>query len=365
MSNSIHSTPQQPIKVPRTITVPVNQQQQQHQQQDKKILFILAIAILVFLLLLLLLFLSYMNQPVGNSDQSGYPLPNQNAASETNGGTDTASSGTDITSSANTDQVHTQNEQGIDELGDETDTTTTNPDKPLSEKNSNNNKTPISENSSQNTQEAVIDSETKSIEPDKTTAGEKLANKLIEEQNTTNNTNFSLEQHDATLRIFGTIGKGSSFVFVFDRSGSMRGPRIKNAQLELIQALESLNQQHRFNIIFYNDEQFPWKKNSLVSATKKNKNNAVTFIEGISAGGKTEPLKPLLDAISYKPDFIFFLTDGAFALNLDDVCQKAGKTKINVIQFESDSAPSTLLQKLAERTQGDYIYINIGQLDKL
>jgi Mg-chelatase subunit ChlD len=360
MSNSIHSTPQQPIKVPRTITVPVNQQQQ---QQDKKIFFILAIAVLIFLLLLLLLFLSYMNKSVGNSDQSEYSgLPNQNAESETNTGTDVASSGTDIASAANTEQIHTQDEQGI-ELGDDTDTTTANLHEPLSEKNSNENKTPTSENSSQNTQQAST--ETKSIEPDKTTTGEKLANRLIEQQTTINNTNFSLEQHDATLRIFGTIGKGSSFVFVFDRSGSMRGTRIKNAQLELIQALESLNQQHRFNIIFYNDEQFPWKKNSLVSATKKNKNNAVTFIEGISAGGKTEPLKPLLDAISHKPDFIFFLTDGAFALNLDDVCRKAGKTKINVIQFESDSTPSALLQELAERTRGDYIYIDIGQLDKL
>lgn len=362
MSNSIQSTPQQPIKVPRQITVPVDQQQQRkEQQQDKKMLFILTIAILIFLLLLLLLFLSYMARPVGNSDQPEYPLANQNAISDTNADTDAASSGTDITSTTNTDQVTTQNEQGMDS-GDDTDTTTTNTQEPLSEENRNENKTPTSENSSQNTQQAST--ETKSIEPDETTTGEMLADRLIEPQNTSNNTNFSLEQHDATLRIFGTIGKGSSFVFVFDRSGSMIGKPIRSAKSELIQALDSLNQKHRFNLIFYDDNQLVWKS-SLVSATKKNKNNAVAFIEGISAGGETKPLQPLLGAISYKPEVIFFLTDGEFALNLDDVCQKTGKTKINVIQFGSDSTPSTLLKKLAERTKGDYRYIDIGQLDKL
>jgi hypothetical protein len=36
------------------------------------------------------------------------------------------------------------------------------------------------------------------------------------------------------------------------------------------------------------------------------------FIAGITPNGGTEPLQPLLMAIDYKPDVIFFLTDGEF-----------------------------------------------------
>jgi hypothetical protein len=70
-------------------------------------------------------------------------------------------------------------------------------------------------------------------------------------------------------------------------------------------------------------------------------------------------------AIDYKPDVIFFLTDGEFTLDLDNICSKNKKIHINVIQFGSGGHPSVLLQELAQRTNGDYKYINVNNLDTL
>ncbi|MDR2344924.1 MAG: VWA domain-containing protein [Planctomycetaceae bacterium] len=371
--NQLHST-----KTARKIAVPLYQKKQD-QQQDKKIYFILTIAILIFLFLLLLLFLSNFPQQIGqsaNTDHTGTLAQTGTSEHDSNsqsnaGGVDTNSSSSgssaavstsDSDNGGNDNQIDQPNEYGA-ESADNTESASANMSKVLSEENNIENVKTNTVNSSNNTQEASSD--TKSIEPDKTTIGEKLTHKLTE-QNTTNNLNFSLVQNDATLQVFGAIGRGSSFVFVFDRSGSMIGKPLSNAKLELIQALESLNHRHRFNIIFYDYDQVVWRS-SMVAGTKKNKNNAVTFIEGIIAGGGTKPLPPLLKAISYRPDVIFFLTDGVFDINLDDICRKTGRTKINVIQFGITSVPpqSELLKELAERTKGDYRYINISQLDKL
>ncbi|MDR1140530.1 MAG: hypothetical protein LBL62_02480 [Planctomycetaceae bacterium] len=365
MSNPIQQSPRSSIRVPHKVTVPVNQSLNQ-KQNDRKVSFILTTTILLFLLLLLLLFLSYMLWSSGNSGQSEHSgLPVSDTVSGNGTDADGNGNGNDFnTGTANGNEITSDQDEQITESnsGEDTETTTMSQVEELSEKNNYKNIKQTAKNSSQNSQEAATD--TKSIEPDKTTPGDKLAEKFNDQEDTANNTNFSLIQHDATLRIFGTVGKGSSFVFVFDRSGSMLGKPLHTAQLELTQALGFLNQKHRFNIIFYDDEKLIWKK-GLATATQKNKSSAIKFIEGISAGGKTKPLPALLEAILYKPDVIFFLTDGEFDLNLDDVCEKIGKTKINVIHFGSNTSRSTLLQNLAERAKGDYRYININQLDKL
>jgi hypothetical protein len=352
---------QNSIKVPRKVAVPVTRE-----QQDRRIFYILAATILLFLLLLLILFMSCVPVGSGNSGSSGLSgLSGSGVAASVGTGTNNGSTGSDKNNSSttNNDQEIDQNVENTDS-GNGDDSKTTSPNAPLAEENNlTNNNNHNNEKTAQSPQEAITD--TKSIEPDKTITSDNLIDKLNDKPNTANTTNFSLEQHDATLSIFGTTGKGSSFVFVFDRSGSMIGKPLYNAQLELTQALTSLTSRHRFNVIFYDNDKIIWQKNGMVSATQKNKNNAVAFIRGITAGGGTEPLSPLLSAISYRPDVIFFLTDGAFNIDLNDVCKKAGKSKINVIHFGTGSAQSLMLQDLAERTKGDYRYIDIGQLDKL
>ncbi|MDR1052740.1 MAG: VWA domain-containing protein, partial [Planctomycetaceae bacterium] len=359
MSNSIQKIPRHPIRVPRKIAVPTNRK-----KQDDRVFYICVITIVIFLLSLLLLFLSCTSRPIAQSEPQGLDLPANNSSGS--GGSGTGDGTGDGTRVGNSTDDSEEEQEGVEDVdsGEGTDSDTTSPHALQGDKNNTQNKEATDENSTKNTQPPSTN--IKTIEPDQKTKGEKLADHLNQEPSTTITTKFDLEENTTTLRVFRTTGKGSSFVFVFDRSGSMIGRPLHNAKLELIQALASLKERHRFNIIFYDDEKVLFNKSTplLITATKKNKQNALKFIDGIEAGGGTKPLSSLLSAISSRPDVIFFLTDGAFALNLDDVCQKAGKTKINVIQFGSGSAQSSLLQELAERTNGDYSYIDIGQLDQ-
>ncbi|MDR0336078.1 MAG: VWA domain-containing protein [Planctomycetaceae bacterium] len=173
-----------------------------------------------------------------------------------------------------------------------------------------------------------------------------------------------------TLRVFGTEGTGNSFVFVFDRSGSMSeyaARPIRAAKTELIQCIDSLENLYRFNIIFYNENMTCWRSNrQMPEATDQNKENAKRFVEGITPVGGTNHLKPLLEAVTHRPDVIFFLTDGdeAHALSsgqLDTIGRKNGlRSQINVIQFGvGANHESNFLRKLAANNRGQYSYIDV------
>ncbi|MDR0520972.1 MAG: VWA domain-containing protein [Planctomycetaceae bacterium] len=171
---------------------------------------------------------------------------------------------------------------------------------------------------------------------------------------------------DATVQFFGTVGKGSKFVFVFDRSGSMAGQPLEALKRQLIQCLEPLKSNHSLNLICYDDRFDPWK-NQLVKATPENKKEAIRFIDNTVSRGGTEPRDALLKAIENKPEIIFFMTDGSFSLNLEEICgaAKKGKIKINCVQFTSGKIPLSVLQDLAKRTGGDFMLVDIQKLDSL
>jgi hypothetical protein len=176
-----------------------------------------------------------------------------------------------------------------------------------------------------------------------------------------------------TLRVFGTEGTGSSFVFVFDRSGSMSEYAerpIRAAKTELVQCIDSLENLYRFNIIFYNEKLSFWKPGrKMIEATDVNKENAKRFIEGITPSGGTRHLEPLLEAVKHRPDIVFFLTDGdesdaLSAGQLDKIMKDNNhRTQINVIQFGIGAKrESNFLLKLAAQNRGQYSYINVIEL---
>ncbi|MDR3196426.1 MAG: VWA domain-containing protein [Planctomycetaceae bacterium] len=176
-----------------------------------------------------------------------------------------------------------------------------------------------------------------------------------------------------TLRIFGTEGTGNSFVFVFDRSGSMSEYAerpIRAAKTELIQCINSLENLYRFNIIFYNENYLAWQQNrKMAEATDQNKEAAKRFVEGITPVGGTRHLEPLLEAVKHRPDVIFFLTDGdendaLSAGQLDKIGRdNSHRSQINVIQFSfGANHESHFLQKFAANNRGQYSYVNIIDL---
>jgi hypothetical protein len=182
---------------------------------------------------------------------------------------------------------------------------------------------------------------------------------------------------EATIQLFGTEGTGTRFVYVFDRSTSMEGARIRHAKAELIRSLDSLGDSHQFNIIFYSgrDHWQLWRppergRRLLVYATVANKQSATRFVNGITAFGGTRHFEPLIEAINHRPDVIFFLTDGE---SQDDLTpaelreierrNNLGRAvQINVIQFGGGGffdAPSRSLEQLATDNHGDYRYFSV------
>ena len=106
----------------------------------------------------------------------------------------------------------------------------------------------------------------------------------------------------------------------------------------------------------------------MVVATTSAKKEAERFVQTIAACGGTSHLQPLLEAIKYKPDVIFFLTDGQALtkVQLDEICQKSGDIYINVIQYDGGSDGRTeILRQLAYRNRGLYKYINVTTSDAL
>lgn len=179
---------------------------------------------------------------------------------------------------------------------------------------------------------------------------------------------------EAAVQIFGLNGKGTKFMYVFDRSGSMEGTPIRAAKAELIRSLDSLGELHQFNIVFYSGDYRLWRPGKrLIFATPTEKQNAVQFIEGITAEGGTRHFEPLMEAITHRPDVIFFLTDGeaqddltAGQLRSIERANSVGRgAQINVIQFGSGGLtdpPSRSLEQLAEQNGGQHRYVNVKEL---
>ena len=177
---------------------------------------------------------------------------------------------------------------------------------------------------------------------------------------------------EAVVRVFGTEGKGTKFVYVFDRSLSMEGKRIQMAKAELIRSLDSLGDHHQFNIIFYSSGHQLWRQGRrLIYASEIEKRGAVQYINGMAAEGGTRHYPPLSEAIALRPDVIFFLTDGEReddrTLQLDALERENSRygrgAQINVIQFGGGGftdSKSRVLEQLATQNNGQYLYYNVS-----
>ncbi|MBI3465406.1 MAG: hypothetical protein HY000_20475 [Planctomycetes bacterium] len=176
--------------------------------------------------------------------------------------------------------------------------------------------------------------------------------------------------------VFGVEGEGSKFVYVFDRSGSMGGAgrnALRAAKIELLKSLESLDQIHQFQIIFYNERATVFalagQPGRLVFGNEASKLQAQRFINSIVADGGTQHEDALMQALRMRPDVIFFLTDGAdpelSGAQLARIRKtNGGQTSINVVEFGLGPASSSynFLQRLARENGGKYGYVDITHL---
>jgi hypothetical protein len=179
----------------------------------------------------------------------------------------------------------------------------------------------------------------------------------------------------ARTAVFGAVGEGHKFVYVFDRSGSMDGhggAPLAAAKAELLASLAQLGQTHQFQIIFYNDKPRPFNPSGvvgrLVFAADQNKYLARKFIGSITADGATRHEEALAMALKLAPDVIFFLTDAdqpqLSSKQLAEIARRNRGTTINAIEFgygaQSDS--DNFLVRLARQNGGQHVYVDVSQL---
>lgn len=179
-------------------------------------------------------------------------------------------------------------------------------------------------------------------------------------------------------KVFGIEGEGRRFVYVFDRSDSMNGYEgrpFAAAKAELKRSLESLNEAHEFQIIFYNDAPIAVggsDSNSprLMLGSDHQKKTATDFVRDIQATGGTQHLRALRMALNLNPDVIFFLTDADKPAlrqrDIEDLQDRASRssTAIHAIQFGEgpNQNSGNWIEGLALGTSGKYRYINVSQL---
>ncbi len=157
------------------------------------------------------------------------------------------------------------------------------------------------------------------------------------------------------------------FIFILDRSGSMKGPKIEQAKKALRFCVNSLNDGDRFNLILFNTDIEPFS-DELVSV-KQERENALAFVDDIVGNGGTNINGALLAALSDKPDpkrprIVVFLTDGEATVGEIDSTRilknvsrvNNDKSRIFVFGVGYD-VNVNLLDKMAEQNGGTRQYV--------
>ncbi len=190
-------------------------------------------------------------------------------------------------------------------------------------------------------------------------------------------------QRAVETQVFGVRGKGTRFVYVFDRSSSMDGAPLAAAKRELIGSLQSLQGVHQFQIIFYNEQpqtmpDFRGRSSAMVLADEPGKQLASRFVGSIFAHGATDHLQALRTALQMRPDVIFLLTDASEPqlrpAELAAIRQLNQGTSINAIEFgvgppaplynstQHNSRQHNFLQQLAAENGGQHTYVDVTRL---
>ena len=158
---------------------------------------------------------------------------------------------------------------------------------------------------------------------------------------------------------FGLEARGGKFVYVVDRSSSMRHNKLQDTKAELIRSVHSLTRTMEFFIIFYDSSYEPMPAGGLVKATGPNKSRYLGWVEAMGCRGGTQPEQAMLMALSLKPDSIWLLSDGQFSPRACDVIRAANpnaRIQIHTIAFHSQRGQQ-VLQRIAEENGGHYRFV--------
>ncbi|MDH5509956.1 MAG: marine proteobacterial sortase target protein [Nitrospinota bacterium] len=154
-------------------------------------------------------------------------------------------------------------------------------------------------------------------------------------------------------------------IFVLDISGSMAGESIKQARGALLMALDRLKETDTFNVIAFDDRQFPLFPRP-IAADRAAVARARKFVQSRNAKGGTEIHPALILALSQQGSEqgrltqIVFLTDGSVGNEqqaLDTIRDRAGSARLFTVGI--GSAPNGyFMEQAARRGRGTYTFIN-------
>ncbi len=183
------------------------------------------------------------------------------------------------------------------------------------------------------------------------------------------------------LLFFNSFAEGSEdiiakdIIFVIDKSGSMSGEKIDQAKDALEFIIQKLGNDDRFNIIIF-DSDINEYTDSLKSASLANIEDAVSYVQEITAGGSTNINDALLNAIEIlgnsknteSPRIIFFLTDGLPTAGVTDEESIVENVYDANIVSEVDASiyvfgvgydvNTHLLDKISNQNHGGRVYVN-------
>lgn len=157
-------------------------------------------------------------------------------------------------------------------------------------------------------------------------------------------------------------------LFVFDRSGSMRGEKGRQAKAALRYCIERLNEADRFNIVDFSTEAASYVE-GLVAADERGRNRAYRYIDAIETRGGTNiggALQKAMGMFDAEPrvKMIFFATDGLPTVGERDfdaliagaVSANAAGARLFVFGVGTD-VNTFLLDRLAEDGAGARDYV--------
>jgi hypothetical protein len=182
---------------------------------------------------------------------------------------------------------------------------------------------------------------------------------------------------ETSASFMGLQGTGASFVYVLDRSASMEefgGTPMRFAKDELLRSIQSLRDNHQFQVVFYNESPGSLAAGStggkMLAGNEANKEKAARFVKAIRPLGGTEHIPGLKMGLSFGPDVLFFLTDAAepsmSEAQLLEIQSRAERsmTTIHAVQFNRGEAVNDggWIRALAEMNRGTYRYVDISSL---
>jgi Ca-activated chloride channel family protein len=158
-------------------------------------------------------------------------------------------------------------------------------------------------------------------------------------------------------------------LFIFDKSGSMSGPKIEQARGALAYVVGKLNPEDRFNLLYYSDHVEKLFE-GLMPATGENTDRARSAVSGLEADGGTD-INSALDMGSGmlrpdgRPTYVIFLTDGLPTVGETDVsniiANAKGSLKEGVKLFVfgvGHDVNTTLLDTLSYDHHGSATYVD-------